>query len=171
MRKRRRASPNRVPRAHFQRRRPPWALLASVLRTEHVRCLQSTRGRQFPLENLRRSVGKIKPKPPSHASYRLGMLHRVCARQRTVLTTMKKDLLDGRERLSRERPAVVCMEVVSDLYFFSTNRRPTCWCVWGGPACGRRGRRPLATATVYKTTPVLYIRETASPLLFSHVSV
>ena len=73
-----------------------------------------------------RSVGKIKPKPPSHASYRLGMLHRVCARQRTVLTTMKKNLLDGWERLSRERPADAMVWRLFQTYVFFSTNRPAC---------------------------------------------
>ena len=48
-------------------------------------------------------LGKIKSKPPSKASHCLGMLHQVCARLRTVLTIMKKESLDCRERLSLER--------------------------------------------------------------------
>ena len=95
-RKRRRPSPHRGPRTHFP-----------VVRAENRACtLPSIDEKKTISDNLQRSVAKIKPKPTSNASHHLGLLHRVCARLSTVLTTM--DSLDriARERLSRERPAM-----------------------------------------------------------------
>ena len=80
---------------------------STVVRAENQACT-------LPLINKKKTIiistlhpsallRKIKSKPPSKASHCLGMLHQVCARLRTVLTIMKKELLDCRERLSLER--------------------------------------------------------------------
>ena len=63
----RQLSPHCVPCAHFQCHCQPWAVLSSVLRTEHVRCLKSTRRRGTIISTWQTSalLGKIKPKPPS----------------------------------------------------------------------------------------------------------
>ena len=86
---------------------PTPTLGATVVRAENRACtLPSIDEKKTISDNLQRSALRKSNPPTSNASHHLGLLHRVCARLSTVLTTM--DSLDriARERLSRERPAM-----------------------------------------------------------------